>query len=348
MNNEKSLTNIDALGFRRLFEKSENIVLTTHINPDGDALGSTLALYSYLRFLNKNVSIIVDATVPSNLNFLPSSELIISYNSELCDSIITSSDLIIICDLNDSKRIRLMEKIVLQSKAIKILIDHHVELREFADYNFIDSSASSTCELVYRIFSVIAKKVLTGGKLTDEGELSRSIATCLLTGILTDTGGFRFNNTTADIFVIAAELVRIGARSDFIYNEVYNTMSLTGLRLLGRAFSDIEPYFDGRLLVMSISQEIFSETGATEDDIDNFSEEILCVRGACVGVLLAEIKERNEVRMSFRSKNGYVVRNIAAIYGGGGHQQAAGARVKNVRIEEIKPILLQQLSELFK
>jgi phosphoesterase RecJ-like protein len=322
--------------FRVTIEKSKSIIILTHVNPDGDAIGSALGLTHYLKLLNKNPQIIIHGALAGYLKFLPGADEIITYTEEHYPAF-QSADLLIVLDLNDCRRLKSIEKAFTDSKAQKILIDHHIEPLDFADINIIDTHAAATAEILYKLMTANAAPALN----TD-------IAICLYCGIMTDTGGFRFSNTNEEILSIAAHLVRLGANPSMEFDEVYCTMSLPSLKLLGLGFSTMETYFDGKLVVMKLYKESFEQCGAVEEDMENFAEELLILRGVKVGILMAEIEERNEIRVSFRAKEGYNVRQVAAYYGGGGHLQAAGARLQNSTIDEELPGILERIKDCIK
>jgi bifunctional oligoribonuclease and PAP phosphatase NrnA len=317
-------------------EISRKIIVTTHINPDGDAVGSVLALFHYLNQKGKEVTAISYSTIPDNLKFITGSEIIEQYDSEKHDALIESADLIVISDLNDIDRLKTVGEAISRSKAEICVIDHHLEPKPFADYYLIDSEASSACEVLYNLFN-----------FDKRFQMNDKIALALYVGLMTDTGSFRFSNTNHVVFKIAADLLKYNVSPAVVYDEVFNTLSLNGLKLLGEAFSGLKTYYNGKLALMVIPKELFEKTKAQEDDMENFAEEILCFREALVGVLITEITERNEIRLSFRSKDSIDVRNLAIQFGGGGHLQAAGARVYNRNLGDVINDIIEKAKPLF-
>ena len=313
----------------------KNVVICSHLNPDADAIGSEIAFKNYLSSLSIDAQIINDSPIPYNIKFLDSENQVQTYNTIIHDSIILNADIIFILDLNDIQRIKDMKEIVINSKAKKIVIDHHIEPKQFADFYFIDEQASSTGELIWRILS------------KDNYKFTKETSISLYAAILTDTGCFRYNRTSPEVHYIIAELIKYGANPTEIYDEIYNKFSFKALKLLGESFANMELFFDNKLCVMTITEKNFTSTGADEEDIENFVEKTLSIDGVKAGILFVEIKNRNEIRISLRSKNEINVREIAAKFGGGGHLQAAGLRMKNFTLENAKKEIINEFKNKF-
>lgn len=308
----------------QLFQKSDDITITTHINPDGDALGSALALYYYLNDKGKKARICVYGEIPYNMEFLPGIEKVVNYEKEPVYDDILNSDLIVVADLNDLSRIRSLADPIKESKAAKIVIDHHIEPKDFADIYLVNPDASSTGELIWKLLDY-----------DTEFNLSKTIAELLYVAIMTDTGSFRFPRTTGNLHRIIASLIDAGADPVLLYDNVYNTNPFRTMKLLGEAFASMELFHDGKLCLMKVTDEMFEKTGSVEDDIENFVEKTLSIRGVKLGILISEIRQRNEIRISFRSKGDIDSRSLAARFGGGGHFHASGARVYGREYSEL-------------
>ncbi|MDQ1266113.1 MAG: bifunctional oligoribonuclease and phosphatase NrnA [Bacteroidota bacterium] len=320
----------------KLLAKAKNVVITSHINPDGDALGCELALYYYLTSKGAKVDILNYSPLPELYKFMDSDNIIRLYDSALHDGIIAAADTIIIPDLNDVTRIKTLQKPVTESKAKKIVLDHHQEPREFADLYIIDSDASSAGEIIWQLL-----------KMDKDYGMSQKAANALYLAIMTDTGCFRFPRTDSFVHSIIADLIEAGADPVGGYEQVYNRISFGALKLLGEAFAGMEQYFDGRLCLMTLRREHFEKTGTNEDDVENFVEKTLSVNGAKVGILITELPGKSEIRMSFRSKEGYSIRELALHFNGGGHSHAAGARVYDGDFETVKREVLDRCKKLF-
>ena len=323
---------------REIFSFANNIVISTHTNPDGDAIGSELALYHYAKQYNKNVEIINDTSTPENLKYLNGSEIIKVFEDGDYRQKFLNADLIIIVDLNDSKRLKSVQESVLKSRAKKLVIDHHLEPQNFADYYLVDTTASSTGELIWRIINEDKNAVI-----------NPETANAIYCAILTDTGVFRFSNTNAGVHTIISRLIDYGADIVDSYNCIYNQNSLESTHLLGEALQSIRLYFDNQVSIMTISKEMFIKTKALNEDIDNYVEKTLSIRGVKFGVLIAHILDHDEIRLSFRSKDGFIsAREIAVKFGGGGHEQAAGARIFNNDIENAISDVLNEIGNSIK
>jgi len=317
-----------------LLIKSNKIVITTHTNPDGDAIGSELGLFYFLKDLGKDVIIINDSLTPSNLEFLDANNQIkvFSYNDDI--SFIMNADLIVILDLNAPHRLKSMQETITRTKNTKLLIDHHIDPENFADFAFVDYDATSTGELIWE---VIKPKVTTSNpKLTNP----------LYTAIMTDTGSFRFQKTDGDIFRTAADLLDLGADPVNCYEQVYNQNSISAIQMLGEAISSMSLFFDNKVCIMTLTKEMFETTGATIEDTDNFVEKTMSVKGVMMGILVSYLSNKSEVRVSIRSKENFIpARQIALTFGGGGHHQAAGARLFDISIEDAKIMIINEINK---
>jgi bifunctional oligoribonuclease and PAP phosphatase NrnA len=326
--------NIDCTAAIELLHSSEKIIITTHINPDGDAIGSALALYNLVVANGKEAHIFIsESAAPANYKFLANSKQIKMYNPEIHSKHIYSADAIFLLDLSDISRIKTMSNVVLNSTARKTLIDHHIFPNNFADLIINDPTASSTGELIYYFIKQ------TKGKITKE------IAEALYSAIYTDTAGFRFS-TTPEIHRIVAELLECGIDSDYIYDKIYNTNSRSKIKLQGLALNAMEYHLDGKLILMPISSEMFKKTQTIDKDTEGFSQITLTVENALVGALLIESEEKREIRISLRSKGNINVRDVAAKYAGGGHLNAAGCRLQEISLETAKQIIINEIKQI--
>ncbi|MGB9772492.1 MAG: DHH family phosphoesterase [Bacteroidota bacterium] len=331
----------------QLLRESSSIVITTHINPDGDGIGSELALSRALRYADrmensktgfdkpKTVSIINVNPTPKNYQFLDIDHEIRTFDETQDAPTILQADLIVVLDTNHPMRLRTMEPYVLQSNAQKLCIDHHLDTSNFADVYLIDEEASSTGEIIMKIVE----------ELTNH-QIDPQMATCLYAAIMTDTGSFRYPRTDAELHRAIANLLELGADPTYIYDQIYDQWSPNRLRLLGNALSNIRVLYDGKLAIMTVTQEMLSATATTEAETDNFSTYPMSIAGVVVGVLLVELPDG--VKMSFRSKGDLWVNRLAQIFGGNGHKNAAGALVFDRRLEEVQSDVLLHAGEFLK
>ncbi len=317
------------------FHKSSNIVITTHANPDADAIGSALALYIYGKANNKNITVINHSPTPFNLQFLPNANEILTFDDSLI-STIKNADAIFILDLNDSSRLKSMQNAVLKSNAIKIMIDHHLNPTLFCDIYCTDTMASSTGELIWRFLAC-----------DDNDNIDNSIATNLYAAIMTDTGSFRFPKTTPELHIIIAKLIVEGANPYDIYDKIYNCNTINATRLLGKALSNIEVVCNDKVCIMAIPRSFILDTNSIDTDIDNFVDKTLSIEGTVFGIMMAEITDKDEVRVSIRSKGDYSAREIAIKFGGGGHFNAAGTRIFNKNLSSAKELVINEIKLLY-
>ncbi|GAB1429514.1 bifunctional oligoribonuclease/PAP phosphatase NrnA [Ignavibacteria bacterium] len=300
---------------------ANNIVITTHINPDGDAIGSTLGLWNALHECGKNVTVINHSPTPANLQFLSGAEHIRVFHPKNDFSLITSADIICILDVNNIPRLESVGEAIEAAQGIKIVIDHHQEPQDFADIYGIDADASSVCEMITRL-------LIAGGY-----RISDATASALYTGIMTDSGNFRFSRTDAELHRLTASLIEYGADPVKIYDCVYNTSSLIRMRMLGRALAEMEIFAEGQICVMTIRKKDFVELGGYLDDTEGFVQNTLSIGGVKIGMTFTEFDDI--VKVSLRSKGDVSAVNIAKHFNGGGHFHAAAARFRNQTLDEV-------------
>lgn len=312
-----------------LIEKNQRFILTTHVNPDGDGIGSELALSRFLRKLGKEAAIVNHSKTPDNYEFLDPAQEIVHFTPERDKNRILQADAIMIVDTNQPDRLRSMEPFVQQSKAVKVVIDHHLDANSFAQHYLIDENATSTGEIVFRLLDTISPQLF-----------DREIAVALYTAIMTDTGSFRFPRTDSEVHNIAARLIELGADPTEIFSHVYESWSAGRMRLLGKALSSMQTVYDGKLAYLVCTQEMFKETGSNEVETDNFTTYPMSVKGVLVGILINELP--NGVKISFRSKGDIPINRLANEFGGGGHKNAAGARLYNVKLDEVMKDVIEK------
>ncbi len=317
-------------------KQAKKVIITTHSNPDGDAIGSALSIQNYLKFNKIDSQIIINDDVPKNLTFLKGSEFVEQYNSHRHDHIIKSADTIVVVDLNDANRTRNMARTLIESKAYKIVIDHHTNPKDFANLYCVDTAYSSTGQLIYDILS------------TDESFiLDLDGAEAIYTAIVTDTGNFAYQRTTSNVHRIVANLLDIGVDPNKIYDLIYNQNPHKVIKLLGIALSKLQLHFGGKVCFMVLTNEDFATTGTTYRDTEFFVNRTLSIEGVIIGALITEVIELNEIKISLRSKGNVNVSLIANALGGGGHINAAGASIKTSSMDSVISSITNQLSKYF-
>lgn len=323
----------------RMLRESERIVLTCHVRPDGDAIGSTLGLWHLLKVLGKEVNVIVPDKAPNSLSFLPGFKEIAVYTNhkEFCEKTVAECDLIICCDFNTPSRQDALAPLIQSAGCRKVLIDHHQEPDHFTDLVFSDPKMSSTCELVFRIIAAMG--------LYDK--VDTECATCLLTGIITDTRNFTVNIYYTDIYDILMRLMEKGVDKNWIVKEALGTRSLNSLRLEAYAISQkMEIFPEHKCTLITLNLEELKRFSYEKGDTEGLVNRPLEVRGMVYSIFLRE--DPDCVKVSARSCNDFPVSEICkTLFGGGGHVQAAGAEFQG-SIEECKKILLENLKNFDK
>lgn len=304
---------------KKLLQAPKNIVIVPHKNPDGDALGSTLALLLYLKSFNHHAAVIAPNDYPDFLKWLPNESEILKYDSQLevCDALINKAHIIFTLDFNALNRAGDMEKALEASTATKIMIDHHQQPDDYALYTYSDVSMSSTCEMVYQFINLLG----------DTSFIDANIATCLYTGIMTDTGSFRFPSTTSDTLRVAAHLMDCGANHAEIHNQIFDTNSYDRMQLLGQALSNLKVIPESRTAYISLSQEELNKYNFKKGDTEGFVNYALSLNNIVFAAIFIEDKQQDIIKISLRSKGTFSVNEFARVhFDGGGHTNAAGGK----------------------
>jgi phosphoesterase RecJ-like protein len=309
-----------------LLAQPQKIVITTHHKPDGDAMGSSLGLYNYLIQQGHHVNVITPTDYPQYFNWMPGNGSVLVYTNHVKQSaaLIADAKIIFCLDFNALSRINDMGKLVGESSAVKVMIDHHLEPEDFDDYRYWDINACATAQLVY---TFIAEE------LDNKKMVNKDVASCLYAGIMTDSASFSLPNTTSAVLRIAADLVDAGAVNWHIYDLVYNNSSENRLRFLGISLSErLEVLHEFNTAIIAVSKhdlEKYSiETGETEG-IVNYA---LSITGMRLAAFIVE--RRDVVKLSLRSKGEFPANDICKKYfNGGGHRNAAGG-ISNVGFKE--------------
>lgn len=312
-----------------IIKQHQTFVITSHVNPDGDSLGCELALAHFLRKLGKSATILNHNATPKFYEFMDKRNELIKFNPELHKDIILDSQVIFIVDTNQSDRLRSLEKYVLQSKAIKVIIDHHLEAGDFANYYLIDTEATSTAEILYKLLISM-----------DNDIIDYDIAHPLYTAIMTDTGSFRFPRTDIETHQIIAHLLHFGVDPTEVYSKVYESWTLGRMRLLGEVLDTAKTEYGGKLAYIVCTQNMFDATGTTEVETDNFTNYPMSIEGVQIGLLFNELDDG--IKISFRSKGDIQINELAKEFGGGGHKNAAGARLFGVKLDDIVKKVITQ------
>tara|TARA_B100001989_G_scaffold253330_1_gene240048 strand:- start:16487 stop:17482 length:996 start_codon:yes stop_codon:yes gene_type:complete len=302
-----------------LLDKSK-ILITTHVNPDGDAIGSSLGLYNFLIKLGHEVIVVVPNDYPDYLKWMKSDKKILNFsdNTDKVQKLINDIQIIFCLDFNNLSRINELGKLIEKSNAKKVLIDHHLNPDHFYDFKYHDVNASATAELVYDLISYI-----------DDNLIDKDISDCIYTGILTDTGSFRFSSTTSKVHRIIAKLLDAGVKSEKIGKKIYESNSFDKLKLLGYSLSEkLEIICNGKVAYVVLTRKDLLNHNYRKGDTEGIVNYALSILGVNMAVLIIETKDR--IKFSFRSSGNFSVNKFANKYfNGGGHKNAAGGSIED-------------------
>jgi len=332
------MKNLEA--FKTLVSQPKNAVIVTHFKPDADALGSSLGLAGYLKKKGHQVTVITPSDYPDFLAWMPGNEGVIAISKESKEpekratDTIAKADVIFCLDFSSLSRINDLGETVKNSAATKVLIDHHLEPESFAAFEQWDPHAASTAGLV---FDLIAE-------LGDKDLIDSNIANCLYAGLMTDTGGFRHNNTTQKEFLTASELVGRGASPSMVSKLIYDTNTLERLRLLGFVLSQkLKVLPEYKTAYMTLTSDELKQFGSQTGDTEGLVNYGLSIKGVKLSVLMYDRKD--EIKLSFRSLADFSANEVARThFEGGGHKNASGGQSK-LSLEETLQKFLSILPE---
>lgn len=306
-----------------LFEQYQTFAISTHVNPDGDAIGSELALYLFLQKLGKTVKIYNTDLVPKKYQFLPYWENIenAKASKDFCPEVL------VILDASSRERIGpFLSKRLIPTHAV-VNIDHHITAEDFGDYNLIVPTASSTAEIIYKFIK------------STQIPIDEASALCLYTGVMFDTGCFRYSNATPGTHRIAADLIEIGDFApDEIYRQVYEHVPLGKIHLLGQTLQTLEHTPDNKIAWVLVTQSMLNETQTTLDDVEGFVNQIQAIENVEVAICVCELPNGN-AKISLRSAGRVDVAALAAEFDGGGHERASGCRINLPCASAIKELV---------
>lgn len=317
--------------FDRIIEvvqSSKRVLIASHVDPDGDSIGSQLALGNWLKDSGKEVRIINQGKIPKKYLFLDLKRVI--ENVDDITDLNWDADLYFILECSNLERMGKVKELI-SEKAMIINIDHHADNSKFGRFNYIDAKAGALGEIIYQILTY------AGYRLNQES------ATQLYAAILTDTGRFGFSNTTDRTLRICSELVSLGANPKEVNNQIYYSNSESALRLLGFSLQNLETYEKGRISFMVIDQTNLKDFGVSSEDLEGFVDYSLFLKGAEVGVLFKQ-KSKELTKVSLRSQNSFDVSSLARAFGGGGHRNAAGCSI-NQNLSSSKELILKKIKE---
>ena len=308
---------------------NDKFVVTSHINPDGDNIGSSRAMCAFLKKLGKQVVYILDDPYPSDLEFLYDKVDIDKSKSSNIKSL--AGYKVIAQDSGSYERI-CMDKDLLETSDGIICIDHHHTNGDYGFIKYIDTRASSTCELVYNIIKTYEDRF--------EDIIDYDIATCLYTGLVTDTGNFQYSNTEPSSYLMAADLVTRGADKNLVIEKIFQSKSLAYYKVLGQVLDNME-IIEGKISLATVSKKMLDENNINYDDIDAITPYTRDIDGVELGIFIKE-KEIGEIKVSLRSKSYVDCTKLAQVFGGGGHVRASGLTIMDKSLDEARDMLRQE------
>ncbi|MFV1450115.1 bifunctional oligoribonuclease/PAP phosphatase NrnA [Maribacter sp. HS] len=312
-----NLEHLNAL--KKLLSSPKKIAIIPHKNPDGDAIGSTLALWHYLSNNGHSATIVAPNDFPKFLKWMPGAQQILNFERENSQSktVINEADIVFTLDFNHLGRVGQMSEILESAQATFVMVDHHQEPSDYASIMYSDVSMSSTCEMVYVLIN----------QLGDENSISPDMANCIYTGIMTDTGSFKFAATTSNTHRVVADLMDKGAEGTEIHHRIYDTNSPSRLHLLGCALKNMVILNEYATAYITLSQDELDKYNYQKGDTEGFVNYGLTLDGIKFAVIFIENKEEGIFKISFRSVGDFSVNDFARKhFNGGGHTNAAGGR----------------------
>ena len=318
----------DIAAVKQLLQTPQKIAIIPHRNPDGDAMGSSLAMFHFLKKQNHDVVVVLPNEFPDFLAWLPGAEkaVVFEKNIDTTAALLESCKIIFALDFNALHRVGELEKVLEKLQTTFVMIDHHQEPADFAKYTFSDTSFGSTCEMVYHFIEALNYKNL----------IDKDIATCIYTGILTDSGGFKYPKTTPTTHRIVADLIEIGAENTKIPNLLFDNNSLSRLHLMGVAFKNLKVFDNKKTAYMALSQKELDDNNFEKGDTEGFVNYALSIKGIIFAAIFIENRQEKIIKISFRSQGDFDVNQFARQhFEGGGHINAAGGKSTSSLAETI-------------
>ncbi len=312
--NEKNIQSL-----QKLLASPKKIAIVPHRSPDGDAMGSTLGLYHFLLKLNHNVVVIAPNDFPNFLAWMPGSNKVLIFENDKVTTtkILQEAELVFTLDFNALHRTGEMEHVLNKLTAPMIMVDHHQSPDNYSIITYSDTAFGSTCEMIYNLIGFLNQKSL----------IDKTIATCLYTGIMTDSGQFRYPKTTGTTHRIVAEFIDLGIDNSEIPNLIFDNNSFHRLQLLGRALQNMKVFPELKTAYTFLSQKELDEFHYVKGDTEGIVNYGLTIKGIHFAVILIEHRDENIIKISFRSQGDFDVNQFARDhFNGGGHSNAAGGK----------------------
>lgn len=329
LSNLDNRMSIDWKALRGALEEPQRFVITSHVRPDCDALGSELAMAAILRQLGKEVAIVNDSETPNHLQFIDPDNQIKQLGKDISpEEVLSGFDAVLVVDTSAWVQLGAMAELMQQFEGVKLVLDHHVSQDDLGGEMFKDPKCEATGRLVYE-----------AAKAWDI-PITQEMAFAMFTAIATDTGWFRFPSVSGDTYRAIGDLIDAGAVPSDVYGQLFEKERLQRVNLRGRILASAKVILEGRLAYSLATQQDFEETGATPSDTEDAINKTMAVSGVEAAILFIELPGGEGVKASFRSRSSLDVAKLAHQFGGGGHVAAAGALIKKP-LDEVVSMLLE-------
>jgi nanoRNase/pAp phosphatase (c-di-AMP/oligoRNAs hydrolase) len=320
---------------KKVIDENDSFLITSHVRPDADALGSELGLRAILLALGKNVRIVNASAPPANLSFMNPPGVILKLNDTVTKANVPKTDVIVVVDTSAWQQLGNMADVLQSSSAKRVVIDHHVSSDEMGAIDLKDVTAAATGELICEAAEAFGI------------EFDEDTANWLYAAIATDTGWFRFPSTTSRTMRISAALIDRGASPHYVFNLVHEQSSLSRVRLVGRVLGRTQSEADGRLVWVQVDAKDMAETGAVPSDTEGLVNQCLTVAGSEAAFIAVEL-QTSQIKFSLRCRYPHDVAALAEQFSGGGHKLASGATLSgplNVAVERMRTAFLEMLKK---
>ena len=314
----------------KIISKSNNIFLSTHINPDGDGIGSELGMYYYLKDIGKHCSIINISPTPIFLDFIDPEDIIEIWDESIHDKVIKDADLAIIFDIGDHKRLHQISELIKKYHIYSVSIDHHPYDEDFFDLPLVNLNYPATGHMVWEFL-----------KYNHYAKLNNIQATALYAALITDTGSFKYNSTNSECHLMASHLLECGVKPYDVYESIYERRSIEQINLLSSAIKNLNFYYNGLICGTIITKKMQDDVGANPSHVEGFTDFFRSINK--VQIAYCVIEEDNNIRINFRSRGKYIINDIAKKFGGGGHKLAAGATIVGKTSSQVEEKILKYL-----
>ena len=313
---------------KSLLEESEKCVILTHSRPDGDAMGSSLALAAFLKARGKDVTVVVPNEFPAFLAWLPGADDVVIYdkNPAVADEKLKAANIFFCLDFNALSRIDVAGEVVAAQPAKRVLVDHHLDPAPIFDVVISHPEACSTCELVFRLF----------WQMNAMDEVTKEIGECIYTGIMTDTGNFAYASSRKDVYLIVAELIGKGIDKDVIYRRVFYNSSLNRMKLMGyMMYKKLRHYPKKNAAILSLSYDEIQHFCCSKGDTEGLVNMPLQIKGVRFSCFFRE-ESPGKINVSLRSVDDFPCNKVAErFFGGGGHKNASGGEVRGTMTQAL-------------